>query len=162
VSIFSEYHYNFLKALSQFDVKFLIVGGQAVIYYGVRRGTGDLDLLVEPTEENGKKILHAFSQLNLSIEDTTAAEFAKNIFLGLGFEPDAVDIFNTTPGIEFKKAYERSVIFKDRDLTLNLINIEDLISNKEKLNREGEKKLLDQYDVAVLKKILASKSQSPI
>lgn len=55
MSIFSQYHFNFLKALLENGVKFLIVGEQAVIYYGVRRGTGDLDLLIEPLVKMVKK-----------------------------------------------------------------------------------------------------------
>jgi hypothetical protein len=108
VSIFSQYHLNFLQKLTENGVRFLIVGGQAAIYYGVRRGTGDLDLLIEPTRENGKKILAAFQQLNLQVEEIKPEEFEQPLFLGLGFEPDAVDILTTTPGIDFTSAYANS------------------------------------------------------
>jgi hypothetical protein len=154
VSIFSDYHFQFLKTLLNRGVKFLILGGQAAIYYGVRRGTGDLDILIERSEENGNKILLAFSDLGLAADGITAEEFNNEIFLGLGIEPDAVDLFNSTPGIDFATAYERSTVVNDRGFDINIISVTDLIRNKESLRREGEKKLLDQYDVEVLKRIM--------
>lgn len=87
MSIFSEYHLNFLKTLIENGVRFIIVGGQAAIYYGVRRGTGDLDLLIEPTAQNGEKILKAFHQLNLQVDEIKPKEFEQSLFLRLGFEP---------------------------------------------------------------------------
>jgi hypothetical protein len=38
-------------------------------------------------------------------------------------------------------------------LNIPIINIHDLITNKEHLQREGEKSLLDKYDAEALKKI---------
>jgi predicted nucleotidyltransferase len=154
MSIFSQYHVLFLKSLLEYDVKFLIVGGQAAIYHGVRRGTGDLDLLVEPTKENGIKILKAFKKLSLQAEDLKPEEFEGTLFLGLGFEPDAVDIFTHTEGVHFETAYEQAVEITDSGLKIRLISIENLIKNKESLNRNETKKILDQYDIQVLKKIL--------
>jgi hypothetical protein len=154
VSSFGKYHLEFLKQLEQNKVKFLVVGGQAAIYYGVRRATGDLDLLIQPTKENGRRLLAAFQQLNLQVDEIKPEEFEQSIFLGLGLEPDAVDIFTTTPGIDFESAYSRSNEMSDSGLSIKLISLQDLLKNKEALNRGGEKQILDQYDVAVLKKLL--------
>lgn len=154
MSIFSQYHWNFLKTLIEHGVKFLIVGGQAAIYYGVRRGTGDLDLLIEPTRHNGEKILSAFNQLNLQVDEIKPEEFEQPLFLGLGFEPDAVDLLTTTPGIDFNAAYERAKEILDTNIKIKIISIEDLIKAKESMNRGEEKGILDRYDVAVLKRIM--------
>jgi hypothetical protein len=35
----------------------ILIGRHAAIYYGVRRTTGDLDILIEPTKENGAKVM---------------------------------------------------------------------------------------------------------
>ena len=42
-------------------VKFLVVGGQAVIAHGYPRMTKDLDLWVHPTTENGEKVIAALT-----------------------------------------------------------------------------------------------------
>jgi hypothetical protein len=153
VSILSKYHLEFLKVLVHHGVKFLIIGGQAAIYYGVRRNTGDLDILVEPTRQNGEKILKAFQEMELVVEDIRPEEFEQQLFLGLGIEPDAVDILSIAPGVDFNSAFKQSTVIEDSHVKIHIISLDDLIKNKEALNREGEKKLLDQYDVAVLKKI---------
>jgi hypothetical protein len=153
VSIFSQNHLNFLKSVKRHGVKFLIIGGQAAIYHGIRRNTGDLDLLIEPTKENGTRLLKALKELNLIIDTIKPDDFEQQLFLSLGFEPDAVDILTLTPGVDFNSAFERSIVIEDSSVKLNIISLDDLLKNKESMNREGEKKLMDEYDAAVLKKI---------
>lgn len=43
VSHFSKDVREFLMLLAKYQVKYLIVGGEAVIYYGYARLTGDID-----------------------------------------------------------------------------------------------------------------------
>lgn len=151
--IFSEYHRRFLKTLLDAGVEFIVIGGFASLFYGVRRNTGDLDILVRPGSSNGVKILDAFAKLDLKAGDLSAADFEKELFLGIGFEPDAVDLMNYTAAINFDDAFRNAVDFDDDGLQVKFINLSDLIRNKENLNRSGEKGLLDQYDLKVLKRI---------
>jgi hypothetical protein len=134
-------------------VKFILVGGHAAIYYGVNRNTGDLDILIEPTRENGQRLLGALRKMGLEIPEIEPSEFERDLVLSFGLEPDAVDILNNTPGIEFNAAFQNANIMTFADLNIPIININDLIKNKELLQREGEKSLLDKYDAEVLKKI---------
>ena len=46
-----------LQYLNEFKVKYLIIGGQAVIAHAEPRYTKDLDIWVEPTEENAHKLI---------------------------------------------------------------------------------------------------------
>ena len=150
----SKEHIRFLKALLKFNVKFLIIGGHASIYYGVRRTTSDLDILIEPTQANGKKLLGAFSDLKLEVPEITPSEFEKNLVLAFGFEPDAIDIINYTPGIDIDAVFKNCVSVNFSGIQVPMIDIRDLIKNKEALQREGEKALMDKYDAEVLKKII--------
>lgn len=131
----------------------MILGGQAAIYYGVRRSTGDMDILVRPTVDNGKKVMAAFRALALQVDDIQPEEFEAVLFLSLGFEPDAVDIFTVTPAVDFDGAFQRAIEIHDDGMAVRIISLEDLIKNKENLHREGAKKLLDEYDVQVLRRI---------
>lgn len=150
----SKEHIRFLKSLIKFKVKFLIIGGHAAIYYGVRRTTSDLDILIEPTQANGKKLLGAFSELNLEVPDIAPSEFEKDLVLSFGFEPDAIDIINYTPGIDIEAVFKNSISIDFSGIQVPMIDIRDLIKNKEALHREGEKALMDKYDAEVLKKII--------
>jgi hypothetical protein len=121
------------------------------------RNTGDLDILVEPTATNGQCVIDALRKIGLEVPDIKPEEFETELVLSFGFEPDATDILNYTPGIQFNEAYNNSHVVDFSDLKIHMIDIHDLIRNKESLQRKGEKSLLDRYDAEVLKKILRKK-----
>jgi hypothetical protein len=154
VSLYSDDHIRFIRSLLEFQVKFIVIGGHAAIYYGVNRNTGDIDILIEPTRKNGQHLIQALKKMNLEIPEIDLAEFENKLVLSFGLEPDAVDILNYTPGIDFATAFQNAQMMDFSDLKIPIINITDLIKNKELLQREGEKSLLDKYDAEVLKKIL--------
>jgi hypothetical protein len=51
---------DFLTALNNADVEYLVAGGYAVIVHGYNRTTGDLDIWVNKTLKNYNKIERAF------------------------------------------------------------------------------------------------------
>jgi hypothetical protein len=157
LTLYSKDHLQLLRALKKRDVKFLIIGEHAAIYYGVNRNTGDLDILIEPSRINGRKLVAALNDLDLEIPTFEEGEFESNLVLSFGLEPDAVDILNYTPGIEFEDAYARSISTSFSGIDVRMIDIRDLIKNKEALNRSGEKSHLDKYDIEVLKRIVQNK-----
>lgn len=158
MNLYSEGHKNVLSAFLKYHVKFLILGGQASIYYGVNRNTGDLDILIEPSRVNGEKVVEALKSIKLEVPEFSPEEFESKLVLSFGFEPDAVDILNYAPGLQFPEAYENAIEVDADGLKVKLINIYDLIRNKEQLQRSGEKAYLDKYDAEVLKKILKRNS----
>jgi hypothetical protein len=159
MNLYSDEHKQVLEAFIRHKVKFLLIGGFAAIYYGVNRNTGDIDILIEPSKENGLHVVEALKSLELEMPDFQPEEFEKKLVLAFGFPPDAVDILNETPGINFEEAYEKSVTVNLDNLNVRIIAIHDLIRNKESLQRSGEKAHLDQYDLAVLKKIAQNEGQ---
>ena len=54
------------------NARYLVVGGQAVILHGIVRTTEDVDILIEATEENCRRVLSALAQL----EDGAARELS--------------------------------------------------------------------------------------
>ena len=44
-------------SLNRHDVRYIVVGGMAVIHHGLLRATEDIDLLLEPSRENQAKAL---------------------------------------------------------------------------------------------------------
>ena len=53
---------EFIDALNKASVRYILVGGYAVIYHGYNRTTGDLDIWVEATKENYQCLKKAFSE----------------------------------------------------------------------------------------------------
>jgi hypothetical protein len=156
---FDDEHLAFLRALNKHSVKYVIIGGHAAIYHGVNRNTGDLDILIEPTITNGHKLIKAMTDLKLEIPDIKDEEWESQLVLSFGFEPEAIDILNYSPGLNFNDVYKNAVLSNYDDTESLIIDIRDLIANKEALNRTGEKAHLDKYDVEVLKKIIQKKKR---
>jgi predicted nucleotidyltransferase len=159
LSIFRDAHTNFLNALIKHKVEFLIIGGYAVILHGVRRTTSDMDVFIKATKENGIKLLNVFKELKLNAEGILPEEFETDLVLFFGDEPDAIDIINHTPALTFDEAFANSLVLNIDGMPLPLVDIRDLIRNKENLNREGKKSHIDKFDIEALKEIQEKKSK---
>ncbi len=151
---FDKEHAAFLKELNNYSVKYVIIGGHASIYHGVHRNTGDLDVLIEASVENGHRLLKALKVLKLEVPEINDHEWTSLLVLSFGFEPDAIDILNYSPGLTFGDVYKNSIKTIQEGVEIFIIDIRDLIRNKEALNRTGEKSHLDKYDIEILKRII--------
>ncbi len=75
MNILFEEHLTILSSLVTHDVKFMLVGGYAVIHYGYRRTTGDMDLWIKPDNQNRVQLLKALQSLEFDID--SLAELSK-------------------------------------------------------------------------------------
>jgi len=152
---FSDFHLQLINAFQRNGVEFLIIGGHAAILYGSDRTTGDLDLLVKPTDVNGEKIIKSFEELMLKIEDLKPADFVSQLVLTFGFEPDGVDIINYLKGLEIDVVFSHAAIFDFVNCdSVKVIDAKDLLIIKKSLGREGRKALTDQLDILGIQKYL--------
>src|SRR5688572_13386156 len=90
-------------------------------------------ILIEPSVENGIRLITALKKTGLEVPEISPAEFENKLVLSFGLEPDAVDILNYTPGIEFTSAYGNAIEVDFSGIKLRIIDIRDLIKNKESL-----------------------------
>lgn len=65
-----------LKALNEEGVEYLLIGGYALYALGYERGTTDIDLLLQPTREQGERTRRAL----LRLPDGVAAELDPDWF----------------------------------------------------------------------------------
>src|SRR5688500_18381579 len=113
-NIFQEDFRDFIKALNDAGVKYLMVGGMAVIIYGHPRVTGDMDIWVECSKENYNKLLKAFSQFGMPVFDMTLEKFMdtdKNNVFSFGRNPVGIDTMTVVKGLTFDEAYMSSSLF---------------------------------------------------
>jgi hypothetical protein len=64
---------DLLHALNEAGVRYLIVGGYAVMVHTEPRFTKDLDIWVEPRTENADRLLAALAHFGAPVADITAA-----------------------------------------------------------------------------------------
>lgn len=151
---FRKAHERILRKFLFHDVEFVLIGGHASIYHGVERTTSDLDILIKPTLANGAKIIESFKSLGLDITGLTPGDFiAPNVF-SFGMSPSSVDILNYSVGVSIEAIFANAIYAKFDDLRMKVIDIRDLLANKMSINRTSDKRLVDQQDIIVLKKII--------
>ena len=144
-----------LIALNKNKIKYLIHGGFAVGAYGYIRGTKDIDIWMEPKEDNIKKTYDVFSKMNyVPTMHKTAEEFIKAdgnhvIWLAYGFQ---VDIWVKSKEFTFEQLWKHRVKRSFENITCYYVSIDDLIKMKGATGRPK-----DLIDVDVLKKLKKKK-----
>jgi len=135
---FSKDIFDFLVILSKQKVKFVLVGGEAVIYYGHARLTGDIDIYYEVTDENISKLWNALLEFwdhDIPMVNSKN-EFKKiGIVVQFGLPPNRIDLINTIEGVDFNEVWKNKVSEKlnlesGDSLEIFLIGIKELIKNK--------------------------------
>jgi hypothetical protein len=93
-------------------VEFLIVGAHALAAHGVVRSTGDLDVLVRPSDENSSRVVLALRAFGapLAAHGVSATDFARaGTVYQLGLPPRRIDILTMISGVTFEQAWADSV-----------------------------------------------------
>ena len=97
---------EFIELLNAHAVEYLVVGAHAVAFHARPRYTGDLDILVRATEDNGQKIVAALRDFGFEQLGLVAADFSKpNQIVQLGYEPVRIDISTSITGVSFDDAW---------------------------------------------------------
>ena len=140
---------DFKELLALFNalhVKYIIVGGYALAFHGAPRMTGDIDIFVEPSDDNALKVLEAlkkfgFGNIGLKIEDFSQRD---NV-IQLGRPPVRIDILTSLTGVSWEKAYATKKKGKYGGLFVFFISRELLLKNKRSVGRKK-----DQADLEAL------------
>ena len=133
---------DFIELCNKYELEYLVIGGFAVSIHGYPRTTKDLDVCINKTKENAKKIIKilndfGFGSLNFKIED-----FLKdNIIAQLGYAPVRIDILNDLNGVDFNAAFKNKRVVNMNGTPTNFIGFNELIINKERAGRDQD--LLD-------------------
>ncbi|MFP4153536.1 MAG: hypothetical protein ACLFSV_11880 [Alkalispirochaeta sp.] len=118
------------------NVEFIVVGAHALAYHGSPRFTGDLDLLVRPTDGNAERIILAleafgFADLGLSVADFTTPDTV----IQLGHPPARVDILTAITGVSWDAAFAGSVEGNLGAHRVLFLGLSELITNKRSTRR---------------------------
>ena len=122
---------DLLKLFSDKKVKYLIIGGYAVIQYAEPRYTKDLDVWISTDISNAKSVYKALKEFGAPLAELSEADFSEEgYFYQLGVPPMRVDILMGIPGIEFEEAWKKRVEIDFDGLLVTFISREDLITAK--------------------------------
>jgi hypothetical protein len=122
---------DLLKIFNANNVKYLVIGGYAVIQYAEPRFTKDLDLWISTDTSNAAAVYQSLLAFGAPLADLTEADFAEEgYFYQMGVPPVRVDILMGIPGLNFADAWQRRNIVEFDGLPVSFIAKTDLIANK--------------------------------
>jgi len=135
---------EFLQLLNERKVKYLLIGGYAVGYYGYPRTTADIDIWIESTPENADLVVEVFHSFGIEGPALTSELLREpgNI-LRIGVPPMRIEILNEIDGVKFQECYLQREEVRFGSLPVSLISLANLKANKK---ASGRHKDLDDLD----------------
>jgi len=111
---------DMLDALAGAKVEFLVVGAHALAVHGVVRATGDLDIFVRPTRENGERLMTALRAFGAPViaHGVSAPDFEQpdNVYQ-IGLPPRRIDLLTGITGVAFEDAIGRDALLRNKRAT---------------------------------------------
>jgi len=137
---------DFLRLLNSNAVEYLLVGGYAVGYYGFPRATGDMDVWIAKSVANADNVTAALVLFGFSASSISPSLFlTPNRVFRMGNPPLRIELLTDISGVEFAACWEAREIALVDDITVNIINLDDL-----KRNKIASGRAKDRNDVANL------------
>ncbi|MBN2437648.1 MAG: nucleotidyl transferase AbiEii/AbiGii toxin family protein [Deltaproteobacteria bacterium] len=146
----NEDYKDMLLALSDENVRFILVGAYALAAHGYPRATMDIDIWVMPSSENADAVLRALSRFGVPLHNLTKEELLKDgTIFQIGVAPRRIDIITGASGLLFEPAYQNSISVDIEGIEVRIPSIDDLILNKRTTRRT--KDLADAEALEALK-----------
>ncbi|MEO5645777.1 MAG: hypothetical protein ABIQ40_13765 [Bacteroidia bacterium] len=157
MNIFEDEVVNFMKLLNKNQVKYILVGGMAVNYFGYGRTTGDVDLWLEDSLENRTRLVTTLTDFGIE----GAAVFLSlpliagysEVLLGNGIYVDFMSDMVALKQEQFGECYLQSEKFQlEPETQLNFLNFNKLIEEKTKSGRPKDLNDIEELNKAANKK----------
>ncbi len=134
-------------ALNRQDAQYVVFGATALQLWGSARATRDIDILIEPTVANARRVLAALAELGLGLaKEWLAEEIVRKPVTVLGDAP-RVDILTVAWTVSYSEAIGAATRFEVEGVEIPTASLDHLIASK----RTG--RLQDAADIEVLEAI---------
>jgi predicted nucleotidyltransferase len=133
--------------LNRHGSRYVLVGAAALQLWGTTRATRDIDILIERTVENGRRVLAALSEVGFGLaREWLAEEIVVKPVTIIGDSP-RVDILTVAWSVHYPEAAADATVFTVEGVEIPTASIHHLIASK----RTG--RLQDAADIEVLEEI---------
>jgi hypothetical protein len=128
------------------NIKYLVVGGYAVIKHGAPRFTGGIDIWVDTEEDIAKLVYQALVDFGAPVSTLTYKDFmAEGFFFQMGIPPNRIDILMSLKEMSFNECYKNKVLSRLEIGDVPFISKPDLIRAKKIAGRP--KDIADVYEL---------------
>jgi len=127
---------DLLRIFNDHNVRYMVIGGYAIVQYAEPRFTKDLDMLISTDIKNAEAVYTALLEFGAPLAGLTAKDFAEEgFFFQMGVPPVRVDILMGIPGIQFEECWNRRMEVDFDGLKVIFISKQDLIASKRAAGR---------------------------
>jgi hypothetical protein len=133
------------SSFQEHEVKYLVIGGIAAVLHGVPRATFDLDIYIEASPENARRLLSAFEDAGLGTASLTSVEELLAHEITIFRDRVRIDVQTVTPGLQFADAWRNREVMAFEGQTFYVVSRENLIASKRADGRD-----IDLDDVRLL------------
>ncbi|MGA2053138.1 MAG: DUF6036 family nucleotidyltransferase [Opitutales bacterium] len=117
-------------------MRFLVVGGYAVMKYSEPRFTKDLDLWIAVDATNAGAVFAALKEFGAPLSGLTAEDFRQEgQVYQMGRPPLRVDILMSVDGVDFEAAWAKRLITRIAGTEVPFMAKDDLIRSKRAAGR---------------------------
>lgn len=96
----------FIESLIAHGAEFLIVGAYALAFHGAPRFTGDIDILIRPTDANAVRVLDAIRDFGFPVRELTPASLVDSRrMIEMGMPPVQIHIMSAISGVSWDEAW---------------------------------------------------------
>ncbi|MDQ2899206.1 MAG: hypothetical protein M3Y07_05320 [Acidobacteriota bacterium] len=140
---------EFIALFHSNGVEYTIVGAYALAFHGRPRFTGDLDVLINPSIENGIRVERALRDFGFASTGLSAADFTvAGQIIQLGRAPNRIDIPTGITGVEFQEVWNARVPGELAGIPVHFISRELFIRNKKATGRLKDRADLEELGEA--------------
>jgi predicted nucleotidyltransferase len=127
---------DLLSALNAADAKYLLVGGHAVGVHGRPRATKDIDLFIEASADNARRVMRALREFGAPLGDLSESDLASpGAGFRMGAPPFRIELLTEISGVEFAEAWLRREEHNLDGARCAVIGLADLLRNKRSAGR---------------------------
>ena len=135
---------DIIRALSDAEARFIIVGAYAVNMYVDPRATSDLDIWIEPAPDNAVKVINALKDFGAPLTGISESDFASpGVTFQIGIPPRRIDLLTEISGLQFAEAWQDHALFPFGPFTIPFLSKQALIKNKRATGRPKDLADLD-------------------
>ncbi len=118
----------------------MVVGAYALAAHGFVRATGDIDLWIECSEKNSRRVMKALSVFGAPLFDLTHDDLKMpGLIFQIGVAPNRIDILTSIGGVEFGEAKSLCKEVVIENLKVPIISRIHLLQNKKAAGRPKDK-----------------------
>ena len=139
---------DLIELFHKHNIRYALVGGFAVNFYGYVRTTQDIDFLIYPSQENAEKMMKALSEFGFGKAGIPKEYFMKEAAaIHIGSEPNRIDFLTSLKGLDNDTIFGNLKCVKIENIPVKIISLADLIHVK-----KSSERLKDKADAEELEK----------